>query len=54
MKSKNFCFEEVSFKKYPKPEEWKIDAEASYLHLVMNETIDGACLETMKTYLRLT
>ena len=36
--------EEVSFKKYPKPEEWKIDAEASYLHLVMNETIDGACL----------
>ena len=36
--------EDVSFKHYPSPSDWKIDDSASYLHLVMNETIDGACL----------
>jgi len=36
--------EDVSFKQYPSPSDWKIDDSASYLHLVMNETIDGACL----------
>ncbi|MDC3012143.1 3-phosphoserine/phosphohydroxythreonine transaminase [SAR86 cluster bacterium] len=36
--------EDISFKQYPSPSDWKIDDRASYLHLVMNETIDGACL----------
>ncbi|MEC7268656.1 MAG: 3-phosphoserine/phosphohydroxythreonine transaminase [Pseudomonadota bacterium] len=36
--------EDISFKQYPSPSDWKIDDSASYLHLVMNETIDGACL----------
>ena len=36
--------EDISFKQYPTPSDWKIDDSASYLHLVMNETIDGACL----------
>ena len=36
--------EDISFKHYPSPSDWKIDDSASYLHLVMNETIDGACL----------
>ena len=36
--------EDISFKQYPNPSDWKIDDSASYLHLVMNETIDGACL----------
>ena len=36
--------EEDSFKKYPSPNDWKVDENASYLHLVMNETIDGACI----------
>ena len=36
--------EEDSFKKYPSPNDWKVDKNASYLHLVMNETIDGACI----------
>ena len=34
--------EDISFKQYPSPSDWKIDDSASYLHLVMNETIDGS------------
>ena len=36
--------EDNSFKNYPSPNNWQIDDSAAYLHLVMNETIDGACL----------
>ncbi len=34
----------VSYKKYPHPNIWNNRADSDYLHLVMNETIDGVCL----------
>jgi len=34
----------VSYKKYPHPNIWNTRADSDYLHLVMNETIDGVCL----------
>ena len=35
---------DISYKKYPNPESWNLNSESDYLHLVMNETIDGVCL----------
>ena len=35
---------DISYKKYPNPESWNLNNESDYLHLVMNETIDGVCL----------
>jgi phosphoserine aminotransferase len=35
---------DVSYKKYPHPNIWNNRADSDYLHLVMNETIDGVCL----------
>ena len=35
---------DISYKKYPNPENWNLNNESDYLHLVMNETIDGVCL----------
>ena len=35
---------DISYKKYPNPESWNLNGESDYLHLVMNETIDGVCL----------
>ena len=35
---------DVSYKKYPHPNTWNNRADSDYLHLVMNETIDGVCL----------
>jgi phosphoserine aminotransferase len=35
---------DVSYKKYPHPKTWNNTADSDYLHLVMNETIDGVCL----------
>ena len=35
---------DISYKKYPNPESWNLKSESDYLHLVMNETIDGVCL----------
>jgi phosphoserine aminotransferase len=35
---------DVSYKKYPHPNIWNNSADSDYLHLVMNETIDGVCL----------
>ena len=42
--------EEDSYKKYPTPMDWKVDKNAAYLHLVMNETIDGACLRNHENF----
>tara|TARA_B100001063_G_scaffold30913_1_gene23954 strand:- start:5419 stop:6501 length:1083 start_codon:yes stop_codon:yes gene_type:complete len=35
---------DVSYKKYPHPNTWNNRSDSDYLHLVMNETIDGVCL----------
>ena len=35
---------DISYKKYPNPESWNLNSESDYLHLVVNETIDGVCL----------
>ena len=35
---------DVYYKKYPHPDIWNNRADSDYLHLVMNETIDGVCL----------
>ena len=35
---------DISYKKYPNPESWNLNNGSDYLHLVMNETIDGVCL----------
>ena len=35
---------DISYKKYPNPKSWNLNSESDYLHLVMNETIDGVCL----------
>ena len=35
---------DISYKKYPDPKSWNLNSESDYLHLVMNETIDGVCL----------
>lgn len=36
-----------SYKKYPKPDSWKIHSESIFTHLVLNETIDGVCLRNL-------
>ncbi len=36
-----------SYKKYPKPDNWKIHSESIFTHLVLNETIDGVCLRNL-------
>ena len=38
---------DVSYKKYPAPESWNLNQKSDYLHLVMNETIDGVCLRDL-------
>ena len=38
---------DVSYKKYPAPENWNLNEKSDYLHLVMNETIDGVCLRDL-------
>ena len=37
----------ISYKKYPDPDSWNLNEESDYLHLVMNETIDGVCLRDL-------
>ena len=37
----------ISYKKYPAPESWNLNEKSDYLHLVMNETIDGVCLRDL-------
>ena len=37
----------ISYKKYPEPDSWNLNAKSDYLHLVMNETIDGVCLRDL-------
>ena len=38
---------EVSYKKYPKPDNWKISPDSIFTHLVLNETIDGVSLRNL-------
>ena len=38
---------DVSYKKYPDPDSWNLNEKSDYLHLVMNETIDGVCLRDL-------
>ena len=38
---------EVSYKKYPKPDKWKISPDSVFTHLVLNETIDGVSLRNL-------
>ena len=38
---------EVSYKKYPKPDKWKISPDSKFTHLVLNETIDGVSLRNL-------
>jgi phosphoserine aminotransferase len=38
---------DVSYKKYPKPDSWKIHPDSAFTHLVLNETIDGVSLRNL-------
>ena len=38
---------EVLYKKYPKPDKWKISPDSKFTHLVLNETIDGVSLRNL-------
>ena len=38
---------DLSYKKYPKPDSWKIHPDSIFTHLVLNETIDGVCLRNL-------
>ena len=40
----------ISYKKYPDPDSWNLNEESDYLHLVMNETIDGVCLRDLNNF----
>ena len=37
----------MSYKKYPKPDKWKISPDSVFTHLVLNETIDGVSLRNL-------